>query len=66
MKEIIFYVLMTFNSGHTEAVWTYGPLMTLSQCEALKAATLAEGVQSSWTINGVQTPHIIKCVPVGK
>lgn len=65
MKEVIFYVLVAFNSGHTEAVWTFSGLMSKSQCESLKQHVTGSAKEISWTERARPAPRSMECVEVG-
>lgn len=65
MKEIVFYILMVYNSNHSEAVWTFSPKVTKVECEQLQAEMRAAVSDSDlWHGRAVKAPQFSKCVPM--
>lgn len=64
MKEIVLYVLMAFNSNSHGGVWTFGHVVTLNQCEAMKAHIMKTQRPDSWTIRGISQPRDMQCVKI--
>lgn len=64
MKEIALYVLMAFNANGHGGSWTFGPVVTLKQCEAMKAHIYKTKREASWSLNGIGYPTDMQCLEI--